>query len=69
MDGQLPLYQSKIRFLNEHLSKVWSTCVWGEDQIIKMLTTYRQTDNGRNVTEEQTGYLIIHNSSNTLHIT
>jgi hypothetical protein len=34
-----------------------------------MLTTYRQTDNGRNVTEKQTGYLIIHNSSNTIHIT
>jgi hypothetical protein len=53
MDGQLPLYQSKIRFLNEHLSKVWSTCIWGEDQIVKMLTTYRQTDNGRNVTKNK----------------
>ena len=51
MNGQLPLHQSKVPLLKEHLSKVWSTRIWGEDQIVKRLTTYRQTDNGHNVME------------------
>jgi hypothetical protein len=40
MDDQLSLHQSKIRLLKEHLSKVWSNRIWGEDQIVKKLTTY-----------------------------
>jgi hypothetical protein len=58
MDGQLPLHQSKIRFLNEHLSKVWSTCIWGEDQIVKMFIVVDKSSKEPREIGQNTEYII-----------